>query len=297
MGHLLGVVGTLLLYLSFFAYFLGDMLTSFLPKNIATMVMEHRLSVLIVAIILMMWSISEHFKKKKQAKLTQDIEPRYADVNRATIVQDDPSVFQVDRQKLAQQRQTDQRLMGIAAETSWEPLVSGGANFKTVHLKQVSPARLEVVRASYFFYVIGLVFLLGMLMLHEVRDEGMQMNMETLFPLFFALVFMGIGFVLMYYPRPRVFDKTLGWFWLGKSKLNQSADIRALKKRCELSEITALQLISERVSGENSSYKSYELNVVLNDGSRLNVMDHGDKVSIIADANMLADFLGVPILQ
>ncbi len=56
----------------------------------------------------------------------------------------------------------------------------------------------------------------------------------------------------------------------------------------------ALQLISEYVSGK-SSYYSYELNLVLDDGSRINVVDHGNLAAIREDAGKLALFLAKPL--
>jgi hypothetical protein len=40
---------------------------------------------------------------------------------------------------------------------------------------------------------------------------------------------------------------------------------------------------------------SYELNLVLKDGRRINVVDHGGADKIRTDAATLADFLGVPV--
>jgi hypothetical protein len=62
-----------------------------------------------------------------------------------------------------------------------------------------------------------------------------------------------------------------------------------------LGEIHALQLISEHCTSDNSSYYSYELNLVLADGRRINVVDHGNRATLYSDADSLAAFLGVPI--
>lgn len=62
-----------------------------------------------------------------------------------------------------------------------------------------------------------------------------------------------------------------------------------------LDDICAIQLISEYCSGDDSSYYSYELNLVLKDASRINVIDHGNKTRILEDTQILADFLDVPV--
>ena len=52
--------------------------------------------------------------------------------------------------------------------------------------------------------------------------------------------------------------------------------------------------ISEYCGGK-SSYYSYELNLVLSDGTRLNIVDHGDLRRVRRDGATLARFLGVPL--
>ncbi|WP_092447345.1 hypothetical protein [Winogradskyella sediminis] len=59
--------------------------------------------------------------------------------------------------------------------------------------------------------------------------------------------------------------------------------------------IVAIQIIGEYVQSDDGSYKSFELNLVLDDASRRNVVDHGNLKSIIKDAEMLSAFLNIPI--
>ena len=69
----------------------------------------------------------------------------------------------------------------------------------------------------------------------------------------------------------------------------------ASKSQIPLNSIIAIQLNGEHVKNDKGSYKSFELNLVLKDGSRKNVVDHGNLKSIISDAEILSDFLDVPI--
>jgi len=70
-----------------------------------------------------------------------------------------------------------------------------------------------------------------------------------------------------------------------------------------LQDIYALQLLSEYVdscdryfSNNNTGpYTSYEINLVLKSGDRVNVVDHGDGFQILADAQKLSQFLKVPV--
>ena len=63
-----------------------------------------------------------------------------------------------------------------------------------------------------------------------------------------------------------------------------------------LGEIHGIQIIKEYCSTKNGGYYSYELNLVLKDASRVNVLDHGNGARLRRDADELAGFLGgVPV--
>jgi len=68
-----------------------------------------------------------------------------------------------------------------------------------------------------------------------------------------------------------------------------------IKHLAPLDQVHALQLVSEYCSGNKSSYYSYELNLVLKDGRRVNVIDHGNINRIRQDAQTLSNFLGKPV--
>ena len=58
-----------------------------------------------------------------------------------------------------------------------------------------------------------------------------------------------------------------------------------------LAEIYALQILKEYVQSDKGGYYSYEMNLVLADASRINVVDHGDVKRIRREAAMLAAVL------
>jgi len=66
-------------------------------------------------------------------------------------------------------------------------------------------------------------------------------------------------------------------------------------KTHDLSPICAIQLIREFVSGNKSSYYSYELNLVRTDGGRINIADHGSLHAIRVDADTLSNYLSIPV--
>ena len=78
--------------------------------------------------------------------------------------------------------------------------------------------------------------------------------------------------------------------------MNARLEKEALKDYIDLADVYAIQLIKEYVTTygteHSRSYYSYELNLVLKDGERMNVVDHGDLQRIRADAIRLGGFLG-----
>src|SRR5689334_7608503 len=94
----------------------------------------------------------------------------------------------------------------------------------------------------------------------------------------FGLPFSAIG-VYLFWPKPLVFDGSANQCRLGGRVMPYS-------------EIHAIQIVPELVSGDESAdWLSYELNLVLHDGTRLNVVDHSKADVIRSEAQLLADHL------
>jgi hypothetical protein len=184
----------------------------------------------------------------------------------------------------------------VAPRVDWSPVKHGGANFRTKRLVARGPGRFEVrvtwqsIAFCALFIAVGLGVGGGALV-----AGGGSSSLEALVPLCFGALFAGIGAVMLYFfSRPAVFDRQLGWYWRGNPTLRAPGEIRRLGDATELANVQALQVLTERVSGK-SSYNSYELNLVLKDGKRINVMDHGHESTLRADAQSLAQLLGVPV--
>lgn len=182
----------------------------------------------------------------------------------------------------------------VAEKAEWTPLRSGGANFQTHKLVTAQRDRMEF-RASLGMVLFSLVFALA----GAGLSIGIFLSQEQASPfILLGLVFMGAGGVMLYFSTvPVIFDKRKGFFWKGKKAPYESGNWRKRKDCARLGEIHALQLIAEWVSKseKSSSYYSYEINLVLKDGSRINVVDHGKKSKIQEDAKALAEFLDKPL--
>jgi hypothetical protein len=189
----------------------------------------------------------------------------------------------------------------LALQTNWTPAKGGGSSFRTHKLIEVNPNRLEF-RASVgalLFYLIFLLVGVGVsfgITYSKLSSGRFSWNMETIMPLLLGLVFASIGGGMFFFgTTPIVFDKREGYFWKGRKDPAELFDKTSLKNLAKLDEIHALQLIAEYCRGNKSSFYSYELNLVLQDGQRINVVDHGNPAKLQEDAATLSAFLKKPI--
>ncbi len=189
----------------------------------------------------------------------------------------------------------------LALEIDWAPLKGGGTNFRTHKLVSPNYNRMEFTSTlgakafSFIFIAVGLAIPIW-IGIDSVQKTGQFFQFDFLFTLLFGLIFFGAGSFLFYsYAKPVIFDKTKGMYWKGWKAPKRYLAEGGEKNSSRISNIHALQLIAELVRSKNSSYFSYELNLVLKDGARMNVIDHGNGEKIREDANVLSKFLGVPV--
>lgn len=187
-------------------------------------------------------------------------------------------------------------------DLDWTPLKSGGTNFSTHRLVAVDADTISFrpTRGALFFYWVFIAFGLVPLGIAGwlILEGGPQLKLEILLALGFGLVFSGVGVTLhLFGTRPIIFDRKREYFWKGRTDPDAVWDKRELKHFAQLDDVIGLQVLTEVVSSDKGSFRSYELNLVLNDGSRLNVVDHGNEDRLRQDAESLADFLGVDILS
>lgn len=188
----------------------------------------------------------------------------------------------------------------VAMETEWSPLKPGGASFCTRKLVRVSPHRYEF-RASggaIVFYLIFLLIGLGVsfFSVSQMLLSGRFFTGDVLILGAVGLVFALVGALMLYFgTRPVVFDKQYDCFWKGKIPSDELLYATANELLMPFQEIHSIQLISEYISSNKSSYYSYEMNLVSKDGVRTNLVDHGTLEKIHEDANTLSEFLDVPV--
>lgn len=186
----------------------------------------------------------------------------------------------------------------IARRVEWSAASSGGTNFRTHRLVEVSPLRAEFrlsIGALLFcalFFIVGLGVLgIGIATLLGIMPKGAPWWITIPFGLVFASAGAGMWW---YMSRPRVFDMQDLWYWRGKRPTDRNA-VEACKHAAPLDRVHAIQFISEHCRGDDSSYYSYEINLVLHDAARVNVIDHGNLKHIRKDAQTIANLIGVPV--
>lgn len=174
----------------------------------------------------------------------------------------------------------------VAEQTSWGPAKGGGTNIGTHCLKTMSKQRVEFKARLMGLLFPGIFMLIGLGVAVGLTALGLsQGKYEAIyFGIPFGTIFFLVGFfIFRSWTTPRVFDKRSGFYWRGRQQ-----PIRGMRQEtnpdkrthCKLEEIYAIQVLREHCTssssnGGSSSYYSYEINLVLEDGSRINVVDHG----------------------
>lgn len=181
----------------------------------------------------------------------------------------------------------------VALTTAWTPCRPRGTNFRTHVLRPPGPDRLAfrpALGAVLFcstFIAAGVGIVVAML-----SRAGPATPVSTyVVAAVFGLVFGGSGVAVLWsLARPIVFDRKRRLYWKG-----WAAPRAGVGECVELDAVHALQVISEYCSGKGSGFHSYELNLVLVDGTRRNVVDHDDPARIRRDSRTIANFLAVPL--
>lgn len=190
----------------------------------------------------------------------------------------------------------------VALKTEWIPLKGGGKNFGSHQLKKIDNNRVEF-KSSAAGKIFSLVFLIAGAYLAYSGFSKLEVPLDQIFesngwlPILAGLVFFFMG--TSFFSRlsiPIIFDKSKGMFWKGRKAPERNLKGNNAKN---LSDIHALQILRESVrsSSNQKSYKSFELNLVFKDGSRMNVVDHGNAGKLREDAKSLSKFLGVPVWE
>lgn len=183
----------------------------------------------------------------------------------------------------------------LCEKTSWEPLIRGGNNYRTHHLKSDEQGNLvfKLRWATYLTVLLPITFVI-FLDLGSSHFGTFSYNNQLRYILYLAPIAFAASLGYRHFKTIR-FDFANGVYWKGYRSPVNADNPEQLKNWAHLQDIGGLQIIRERVRANKSRYTSYELNLVLKNGDRLNVVDHGSLARLRDDAQQLAQRLQVPL--
>lgn len=200
----------------------------------------------------------------------------------------------------------------VAQRADWHHLNKGsGSSSQDKKLASVSGDRLHVVNTLGGMTIpllgafggIALVWIAVDSYFQIISSGGEPISAKAFaFLLVVGILIMGPAFLVL---RPRntlTFDKSAGYFWHGRKRPPSAGGNPDHPDVFPLHRIAALQippkkLVDFRNNGRNRNFFSYELNLILDDNERINLMDHGDLADIRADAIKLGRYLDKPVFD
>lgn len=189
----------------------------------------------------------------------------------------------------------------LALKVDWKPLERGGStsNWRKLIKKNADILHFKV-SASYYVFIAVLFFCLAGAtgyLFFDMSSKGISPFKE--FNFYVVLFFTMFSALLFFVMQPITFNKRVNLFWMGFKKPSNLQVKDKEVDACRLSEIHALQIIKEVCSYRSDSgtryYNSYEINLVLKNLQRINVMDNADVIKIKTYAHEIANFLEVPV--
>ncbi len=186
----------------------------------------------------------------------------------------------------------------VADSCAWTPMKRGGISIRTHSLVQVNQDQLAFVLSLTASLLFLLLAVLGFSALAYVLlgPNKLKLDPGTVNDLVLGAVFFIAGLWLYYkYARPIVLDKKKNLFWSSWS--TPANDKVKLDPACmaRLDEVHAVQILAERCGEDGQEFYSYEINLVLEDGRRVHIIDHGNIDKIEANAKTIGAFLQRPV--
>ncbi len=289
------VFGNVLLALGAIALLAPEVLLNFFSDGDVQQLSSFAFPLILVGMALEGFALFQFIKTKthetkKQQHLrdyqSTNMEPASEKSLRNTLVTDE-----VTQSAYTAERESPKNFTSINVD--WSPMKSGGANFKTHALKNNGVNQMMFVASTGMF-----LFALFFSLIGGIVGIVFLVSSGEIIPTIIGFVFVAVGLGMYFFAAiPRVFDKEQGFYWKGKLKRINEQSIMNCKEYCRLREVEAIQIVSEYVKSDKSRYYSYEINLVLRNGKRIHVIDHGNKKSIEKDAEQLSQFLKVPVIK
>lgn len=176
-------------------------------------------------------------------------------------------------------------------EISWNPLKPGWASFKTNSLINKPNWNYQYVVSigtklfAWYFLVFSLMWLFSLFSWYQ-QEVGRwhPFDNDTIIAFLFFPVIFSLFWLLIYtkFSKRKFFDLANSCLYIWKQTIS-------------FSDIYAIQLLREYVNWNKSNYNSYELNLILKNKSRINVIDHWKVEFVRKDALVIWWFIWVPV--
>nr|WP_086940194.1 hypothetical protein [Thaumasiovibrio occultus] len=171
----------------------------------------------------------------------------------------------------------------------WTPInPSGGSNYASHRL--IGDARVSAFPCFTQVALFSVVGAAGLALL----SIGMNSPLETAVAFIFAgLFFAGLSLVgFLHASSTFVIHTKPKYITFAADKLFTNQD-----DMLAFDDVGAVQLLKKKVAHETGEYWCFEVNVVLDNGERRLLLDHGDEAQICADAEKIADVLDTRLLD
>jgi hypothetical protein len=187
-------------------------------------------------------------------------------------------------------------------DIDWHPLKHGGANFQTRKLERIDDT-MWVYEHTFLMKLFPWFFI-------GIGSFVTLMFLITIIFWIIPAIFVVIGIIWRKRQKKAIitFDFKYGRLLKGK-KLKDLRDANPNDVIVDFKDVAAIQILSEVVTSAKGGsrtkvyigssaqvYDSFEMNFVMKDKTRMNILDHGDLYTIKRDANELGEKLGVPVL-
>jgi len=200
----------------------------------------------------------------------------------------------------------------VAQRIDWHHLKKGsGSSSQNRKLASASGDRLKVVNTMGGMTIPLLGAFGGLALIWIAVDSYFQIissggepisSKAFAFLLVVGILIMGPAILVLRPGDKLTFDKSAGYFWRGRKKPPnaggdaQDPDVFPLERIAAL-QIPPKKLVRFRDNNRDRSFFCYELNLILDDNERINLMDHGDLADIRADAIKLGRYLEKPVFD
>ena len=194
----------------------------------------------------------------------------------------------------------------VAMRTGWAPMSPGGFR-RTLHrLREIAPQVLSFQPTAYRHYqtfvYLGSLLAFGNVLIASLLRNELNINRHEHWWVIqlLAQILVGCCVTLFLLNRSIVIDGNTAEVRLGLPRLgwlNRLPWLQGLVCRSvPFAEVHSIQLLDEEVRRTSESmFWSYELNLVLSNGKRINLIDHGNQREIRWDAGDLSRMIDVPI--